>query len=233
MRSTQDGPGADTRERLLDAAEKLFAQNGYSDVSTRQIADEASANSAAVHYHFGSKEALLDAVFRRRLDPLNRMRIDRIETCIRQTGSPPDVEDVLRAFLEGPLTVPETDGERHFRLLAGRASNDPNPDVKRILFGVYDAVGRSFVEGVAAACPHLNKEELFWRVACVYGAMMYIRADNGRLQAIFGEDYSLSRTDGALRYAIPFLTAGMRSPAVGADAPAAVATPTVQDEKTS
>jgi len=223
--STQDGPGTDTRDRLLDAAEQLFAKHGYSDVSTRQIADEAKANSAAVHYHFGSKEALLDAVFRRRLDPLNRVRIERIKASVA-SGKEPDIEELIRAFLEPPLTLPETDGERYFRLLAGRASIDPNPDVKRILFSVYDEVGHSFVEAAIAACPHLDKEELFWRVACIYGAMLYIRADNGRLQAIFGEDYSLSKGDGALRYAIPFLIAGMRSAPVGS-----TSTPTSQDEE--
>ena len=228
MRSTQDGPSIDTRDRLLDAAEELFAKHGYSDVSTRTIADEAKANSAAVHYHFGSKEALLDAVFRRRLDPLNQVRIERIKACFDEPGGKADIEELLKAFLEPPLALPETDGERYFRLLAGRASNDPNPDVKRILFGVYDAVGHSFVEAVIAACPHLDKEELFWRVACIYGAMLYIRADNGRLQAIFGEEYSLSKGDGAMRYAIPFLIAGMRSGPVGS-----ATTSTTQDEKTA
>lgn len=228
MRSTQDGPSVDTRDRLLDAAEQLFAKHGYSDVSTRMIADEAKANSAAVHYHFGSKEALLDAVFRRRLDPLNRVRIERMKACLDEAGNQPDIEALVRAFLEPPLMLPETDGERYFRLLAGRASIDPNPNVKRILFSVYDEVGRSFVEAAMAACPHLDKEELFWRVACIYGAMLYIRADNGRLQAIFGEDYSLSKGDGALRYAIPFLIAGMRSEPVSPEASS-----TSQDEKSA
>ncbi|MGO4839574.1 TetR/AcrR family transcriptional regulator, partial [Rhizobiaceae sp. 2RAB30] len=84
MRNAQENGVADTRERLMDVAERLFAELGYSNVSTRNIADEANANSAAVHYHFGSKDGLLDAVFRRRLDPLNRERIDRIDALMKQ-----------------------------------------------------------------------------------------------------------------------------------------------------
>ncbi len=216
MRTASNPALAETPERLMDVAERLFAEHGYSNVSTRTIAEEANANSAAVHYHFGSKEGLLDAVFRRRLDPLNQERVALIEDCLSRSSGAPRAEDVLRAFIEPTLRKPRDEGERHFRLLSGRASTDPNPEVKRVLFRVYDSVGRSFAAAMAAACPHLSKQELFWRVACIYGAMLYIRADNGRLQPMFGESCSLSDPEAAIRYAIPFLTAGMQSPAIDA-----------------
>lgn len=211
MRQVQDA-ALDTRERLMDVAERLFAERGYGNVPTRMIAEEANANSAAVHYHFGSKENLLEAVFRRRLEPLNRERIAKIEAAVAGSEGPPDVEVVLRAFIEPTLRKPRNDGERAFRLLSGRASTDPSPEVKRILFQAYDAVARAFAGALAKACPHLSREELFWRVACVYGAMLYIRADNGRLQPVFGEEFSLSDPEGALRYAIAFMKVGMQAP---------------------
>lgn len=214
MRQMQE-VSSDTRERLMDEAEKLFAERGYSNVPTRTIAEAASANTAAVHYHFGSKEKLLEAIFRRRLDPLNEERISGIQRVLASGGAKPDVELVLRAFIEPTLRKPRSEGERAFRLLSGRASTDPNPEVRRILFQAYDAVGRTFVDGMAKACPHLSREELFWRVACVYGAMLYIRADNGRLQPMFGDDLSLSDAGGALRFAIPFMTTGLEAPAIG------------------
>lgn len=67
----------DTRERILDAAERLFMAHGYEGTSMRQITGEAGVNLAAVNYHLGSKEALVQEVFRRRLDWLNdeRMRV--------------------------------------------------------------------------------------------------------------------------------------------------------------
>lgn len=211
MSEVQDA-ASDTRERLMDVAERLFAERGYGNVPTRMIAEEANANSAAVHYHFGSKENLLQAVFRRRLEPLNRERIAKIEAAVAGSEGAPDVEVVLRAFIEPTLRKPRNDGERAFRLLSGRASTDPSPEVKRILFQAYDAVARAFADAVARACPHLSREELFWRVACVYGAMLYIRADNGRLQPVFGEEFSLSDPEGALRYAIAFMKVGMQAP---------------------
>lgn len=216
MRHARETSGTDTRERLLDVAERLFAERGYSNVPTRTIAEAASANTAAVHYHFGSKEKLLEVVFRRRLDPLNEERVALIEQTVTGDGAP-DIGDVLRAFVEPTLRKPKTEGERLFRLLAGRASTDPNPEVRTILFEAYDAVARAFVSAVAEACPHLSKQELFWRIACVYGAMLYIRADNGRLQAVFGKEFSLTDPEGAIRYALPFMTAGMQAPPVDTD----------------
>lgn len=217
MRAANDV--VDTRDRILDVAERLFAEHGYSNVSTRQITDEAGANTAAAHYHFGSKDRLLEAVFRRRLDPLNRERIGLIEEVVARAGGSPSVEDVVRAFVEPTWREPQSEGERLFRLLSGRASTDPNPEVRKVLFEAYDAVAHAFVEAVSLACPHLSKQELFWRIACIYGAMLYIRADNGRLQAVFGEGFSLSDPEGAMRYALPFLVGGLSRPP--ADAPRA------------
>jgi AcrR family transcriptional regulator len=214
MRAAQDV--VDTRERILDVAERLFAEHGYSNVPTRQITDEAGANTAAAHYHFGSKDRLLEAVFRRRLDPLNRERVGLIDDVVARADGRPSVEDVVRAFVEPTWRAPVSEGERLFRLLSGRASTDPNPEVRKVLFEAYDAVAHAFVEAVSQACPHLSKQELFWRIACIYGAMLYIRADNGRLQAVFGEGFSLSDPEGALRYALPFLVGGLSMPSADA-----------------
>ena len=211
-RRNPEASGADTRNRILDAAERLFAERGYSGVSIRNIIDEAGVNIAAAHYHFGSKEAVLATVFRRRLEPINEERERLLATCIDAAGSRPDIAAVLTAFIEPTLRIGASEGERHFKLLSGRASTDPSPEVRRVLVEVYDAVARRFVEALRAACPDLSGEELFWRVACVYGAMMYIRADNGRLQHLFGPHLSLSDPAAALRYAVPFLTAGLNLP---------------------
>src|SRR6185295_619338 len=87
----------DTREALLDAAEGLFAEHGIQASSLRAITQRAGANLAAVHYHFGSKEGLVRAVFSRRLKPLNEERLRRLEACDLEAADA--VEQVLDAFL--------------------------------------------------------------------------------------------------------------------------------------
>lgn len=211
-RASNDARPLDTRERLLDAAERLFAERGFNGVSSRVLTDEADANSAAMHYHFGSKEALIREVFERRLGPINAQR-ERLMAEAIAAQDPPDVARVLKAFIGPTLTIGKSPGERHFKTLAAQASMDPSPEVRRTVFTFYDSVGRTFVDAIARACPHLGREELFWRLACVYGAMMYVRADNGRLQQIMGDDLTLDDPEGALRHVIPFLAAGLSLPA--------------------
>lgn len=216
-RKAPEQVNGDTADRILDAAERLFAERGYSAVSTRTITEAAGVNTAALHYHFGSKEAVLDAVFKRRLSSINRKREDLLDACDTPGLDAGRIEEIITAFIGPTLELGGTEGERNFKLLAGRASTDPNPEVKAVLFDVYDSVARHFLDVLGKARPDISRRELFWRVACVYGAMMYIRADNGRLRHIFGEDFSLANTEEAFRYAIPFLTAGMNMPAVDAN----------------
>src|SRR4051812_14563130 len=92
----------DTKTRILDAAEKLFAENGFDGTSLRDITTEARVNLAAVNYHFQTKESLIDAVIERRIMPINRRRMEMLEAA----GRPPSVEQVVEAFL-APLLMPE------------------------------------------------------------------------------------------------------------------------------
>ena len=81
-----------------------------------------------------------------------------------------------------------------------------------MVFEFYDRVGRLFIKALERALPELSREELFWRAAFVYGAMLYVRADNGRLQHIMGEDLSMSDNVRAMKEIVPFLAAGLRAP---------------------
>ncbi|MFO7982053.1 MAG: TetR family transcriptional regulator, partial [Desulfuromonadales bacterium] len=93
----------DTKERILDAAEGLFAREGFHGTSLRAITTRAAVNLAAVNYHFGSKDTLIEAVFERRLTPLNRLRLQRLDEVKKRaerSGGKPETRDVLAAFIE-------------------------------------------------------------------------------------------------------------------------------------
>jgi AcrR family transcriptional regulator len=90
-----------TQERILDTAERMFADEGYAATSVRKITAKAEVNLAAVHYHFRSKEALLEAVILRRAEPANRERLALLNACELEAGTgQPSLEGVLRAFLK-------------------------------------------------------------------------------------------------------------------------------------
>ena len=77
-----------------------------------------------------------------------------------------------------------------------------------------DGETSSLLPPIADACTHIRRNELFWRLACVYGTIIYVRVDNGRRQRILGDDLSLGDADTALKHVIPFLTAGLSLPSV-------------------
>src|SRR6185437_320586 len=112
-------PPHETRTRILDAAEELFMQHGFEGTSMRLLTAKAGVNLAAVNYHFGSKHALVEAVFRRRLDPMNAARISALEELERQ-GHPLTPDAIIRAFVAPSLRLIEDakGGGRNFiRLL--------------------------------------------------------------------------------------------------------------------
>ena len=92
---------SDTKERLLDAAERLFAERGFEGASMRAVTQAAGSAVSAANYHFGSKEALLAAVIRRRIQPVNRQRVEALDRLEAQAGSGSCVplEELLDAFL--------------------------------------------------------------------------------------------------------------------------------------
>ncbi|MEM1154566.1 MAG: helix-turn-helix domain-containing protein, partial [Pseudomonadota bacterium] len=88
---------ADTREKILAAAEQLFIERGYAATSMRAIADQAAVNLAATNYHFGSKHGLLTEVFHRRVQPLNQLRLKNLDA-LEAGDKTPTARDILEAF---------------------------------------------------------------------------------------------------------------------------------------
>ncbi|NUU21656.1 MAG: TetR/AcrR family transcriptional regulator, partial [Streptomycetaceae bacterium] len=129
--------GAAARLGMIEVAERLFAERGVNGVSLREIGTQAGQrNTAAARYHFGSKEALVDAVFRYRMEPINERRLDYLDD-LDQAGRGHELRGLVEAFLY-PLA--ETLGE------PGRPS-----------WYLRFCVSAGFLEGIAVA--DLSREE--------------------------------------------------------------------------
>src|SRR3954469_11654168 len=124
-------PQHETRTRILDAAEELFMQHGFEGTSMRLLTTKAGVNLAAVNYHFGSKHALVEAVFRRRLDPMNQARILELEK-LEGAAAP---EQIIRAFVSPTLRLVEDarGGGRNFIRLLGRTYTEPAKAVRQLI----------------------------------------------------------------------------------------------------
>lgn len=170
---------ASTCDRILDAAERLFAEEGFHVTSLRRITQAAGANLAAVNYHFGSKQALILAVFRRRLDALNQARLERLDAAL-ELADPPELEDVLEAFVFPAMAL--THGEHHeghrFMRILMRAFADQDEQLHRALSAEYAHVMRRFADAIATALPGTRAVQLRRQLDFLVGALTYTMAES-------------------------------------------------------
>ncbi|OGA24527.1 MAG: hypothetical protein A3H34_00070 [Betaproteobacteria bacterium RIFCSPLOWO2_02_FULL_67_19] len=182
-------PQHETRTRILDAAEELFMQHGFEGTSMRLLTSKAGVNLAAVNYHFGSKDALIEAVFRRRLDPMNAERIaelDRLEKSA--AGVAPAPERIIRAFLRASLAMIEDakGGGRNFIRLLGRAYTEPSKPIRALIGQLYGPAMERYKTAFQRALPELPHEELIWRMHFMFGTLAYTLAATDTVQLIAG-----------------------------------------------
>jgi AcrR family transcriptional regulator len=142
----------DTKQKILDSAQHLFASQGFQATSLRSITKRAGVNIAAINYHFGSKEALLNAVIERHLIPLNKVRVEKLKKVsdtARQEGRRPSVSDLIIAIVEPTLQFRDTSPDAEdFIALVGRAFYDPE---------FYDRSHFSYDEALRRQAPFRHK----------------------------------------------------------------------------
>jgi AcrR family transcriptional regulator len=202
----------DTKERILDAAERLFAAHGFAGTSLRAVTKEAGVNLAAVHYHFGTKEDLLRAVLSRIVIPVNRERLEMLEQVEAAAGSdPPSLEGILEAFIAPDLRLIRDLGERGVIIarFLGRSYTEPAEMVQALSREHYEDLGQRFMEAFARALPEVPQSELYFRFKLVLGVLTYFLADND-LTAGYAAD--LSDVEGTVGRLVAFLAAGLRAP---------------------
>ena len=176
-------PQHETRTRILDAAEELFMQHGFEGTSMRLLTSRAGVNLAAVNYHFGSKDALIEAVFRRRLDPMNAERIAALERL--EVLSP---ESISRAFV-GPslrLIGDAKGGGRNFIRLLGRTYTEPAKGIRNLIGQLYTATMERYKGAIERALPQMPPDELVWRMHFMFGTLAYTLAATDTVQLIAG-----------------------------------------------
>jgi AcrR family transcriptional regulator len=198
-----------TKDRILGAAEELFAQHGFAGTSLRQVTSRADVNIAAVNYHFGSKENLVNEVFRRRMDEMSARRLAALKAAV--TGQPGELEPILAAFVEPALAMAQ---DRHgggaFIRVIARAYAEKNDSLRKFLSDQYGHVLRDFAKAIAACMPELSKEELYWRLDFLSGALTYAMADFGLIKRPSGSSEATHRARAA-RELIRFAAAGFKS----------------------
>jgi AcrR family transcriptional regulator len=160
---------AATKAAIFNAAERLFALHGFQNVSVRDITAEAAVNLASVNYHFGSKDALLFEIFRRRTAELNRERARMLHVAADRHGGKPTVRDILAALFEPPLRWSSPEHERRISVqFIIRARSEGTEAMREVLRTDVSHL-RRFADALIGALPHLPPEEIYWRLHFALG----------------------------------------------------------------
>lgn len=209
----------DTRERILDAGERLFMTHGYDGTSMRQITGEAGVNLAAVNYHFGSKESLMQEVFRRRLDWLNEERMRVLNEMEIEAGDKPlKPSQIVDGFFGTLLRMAgdENRGGMTFLRLLGRTLTEPSEFIRAFLAHEYQTVMDRYKEALFRALPEVPKAEIVWRFHFMLGATSYAIAGTDALRLVtdwqIEDEDSTDRLDRLVPRLMSFLLGGLRAP---------------------
>ena len=206
---------SDTVDRILDAAEELFAERGFSETSLRMITSKAKVNLAAVNYHFGSKNALIHAVFARFLTPYCVTLEHAFDELERQNPTRgPELEVLLGALTRSAIVMPHRNahGISIFMRLLGLAYTQSQGHLRRFLEHEYSQTFGRFMRLLKEATPELTAVERYWRIQFMLGATAFTMSSSEALSEILENKLGVhTRVEEIVSRLVPFLAAGMEA----------------------
>lgn len=201
------------KERILDAAEELFADSGYDGVTLRQIAKAAKVDVALASYHYGRKRELFDAVLYRRAEVLNQVRNDALDTCIATAkDGKPTVEAIIEAYLRplGEIQASADGGWRHYLALIAWVNNSPKMGGE-LMTRYFNPLVSRFIDALRLALPDADEQALYWGYHYLSGALTLTFADTHRLDTLSKGTAISSDFKTGYAHMIPFIAAGMKA----------------------
>jgi AcrR family transcriptional regulator len=203
----------ETREKLVVAAETLFALHGYRGVSVRAIAAAAGVNWSLLGYYFRGKEGLLFEIYRRHCNALNTERFQLLKAA-KAECRPPRLEKVIEAFVLPALSVAHTqNGGTPFSRLRAVLAAENSQLLDQLVAENFDSSSAEFIDALCECLPELPRDEVLWRFHFMLGTIYYTATGPHRIKA-----FSQGRCDPAsasenIKHLIPFLANGFRAPA--------------------
>ncbi|KAA9132764.1 TetR/AcrR family transcriptional regulator [Marinihelvus fidelis] len=199
------------KDRIIEVAEKLFAQRGFNGVSLREITREAGVDVALVKYYFDNKEGLFDALLQRRADILNRERAEALERVLER-NNPAPVEDIIDAFTHPLLNevVGEDSTWRDYFGLLAQVNNNPEWG-GQAMSKYFDPLVRRFIYALKDALPDADMVDIYWCYHFLSGALTLTFADTRRIDALSGGLCHSADFESVHKRMVPFIAAGFRA----------------------
>ena len=199
-----------TKEKILDSAEYLFANKGLKETSVRDITSHANVHLAAVNYHFDSKDGLVRAVIERRITLLNRQRLELLDTFEHKFGSAPvPIEHALYALFSPGIKM--CFEKPHFLKIAGQIVSHPDEETYKIFISNFEDVFTRFKEVFIVSLPHMSEEDLMWKMHFLIGSMIHTCTNHRGLTLFSKGICELKNQEEIVNRLISFCAAGLRS----------------------
>ncbi|WP_394176463.1 TetR/AcrR family transcriptional regulator [Thalassotalea litorea] len=201
----------DTKTKILNAAENLFADKGFTGTSLREITSAAEVNLAAVNYHFGSKKELIKALMKRYLDVLSP-ELEGSLLAVMEENDDLSLEQVFEAFVEPLLTLNtlKEQGTSNFLQLLGHSYTDSQGFLRWFITTNYPGIIDNFVIAVHKAYPELSSEDMFWRLHFTMGTAVFAMSSTSALIDIAENDFNTEvDIEGVIRRLIPYVASGV------------------------
>jgi len=210
VKENDEKPGQ-TKVAVLDAAERLFAANGFKATSVRAITNHARANLGAVNYHFASKDELILAVLRRRMKPLNAARLALLDHFEGDAnGQPLPIEQILEALFRPPteLVARGAKGGRFFLRLMAQCLADPGTYLQPLVEEEFAEKNRRFHAAIRRSHPYLSSDEVHWRLHFAHGVFLHTIGNAHVLELSSERRCRVRDVEGTLARMIAFCAAG-------------------------
>lgn len=204
-------PPARKSERILNAAEELFALRGFDGVTLRAIATAAGVDVALLNYHFGVKKKLFEAVFLRRAEILNEARLNALLEAEASSGGRPSLEQIVSAFLRPIQRFQLTgdEGWRNYLALVGWV-NSSSVWGEEMMHKSFDPLVARFIEALKKNMPDADPQRIYWAYQFFSGALTLTLAQTGRIGKLSDGLCRESDLETAYDLMIPFVVAGFR-----------------------
>lgn len=215
--TTRGAQGAgEARERILVAAELLFARQGVDKTSIREITNDAGVNVALVNYYFRSKEALAEEIFMRlaqRVTVLRLAELSKVMDTSRQNNTPLRLEDLVDCFIR-PYFEPGVHGPLLARFILQHRL-DPSEMTHRVFEQHLNPFALEFVDALCETDKQLTRVDWQWRYTLMTGTVMLAITDVGpsnRMSILSNGSADASRAEELRRELEDYLCRALRRP---------------------
>ena len=200
----------DTKEQIINVAERLFAEKGFAGTSLRNVIREAGVNIAAVHYHFGSKEELFIAVVRRVAQQIVTSQVEELSK-YENLEEPPSLENILEAFYGPPLRIITQTGDAGMvrAQFMGRCRAEPFP-IQQLSDKEFHESQRRFLDILQRALPNQTRTELTWKLDLAVAIIIRTANQLGQSDKVITGNSS-EEIEVAITRLVKFVAQGMRN----------------------